>query len=45
MLNTLTVKAFNLLYYAKNYKKEMAKVIGYDPFFYPLDAINNWNRV
>ncbi|PSL43428.1 FAD/FMN-containing dehydrogenase [Chitinophaga niastensis] len=44
VLNTFTVKAFNWLYYGKNYKKEMHKVIPYEPFFYPLDAILHWNR-
>lgn len=44
VLNKLTVKAFNALYYAKNYKKAMHKVIPYEPFFYPLDAILHWNR-
>ncbi|MEC5144664.1 FAD-binding oxidoreductase [Chitinophaga sp. 212800010-3] len=44
ILNTFTVKAFNWLYYAKNYKREMHKVIPYEPFFYPLDAILHWNR-
>jgi decaprenylphospho-beta-D-ribofuranose 2-oxidase len=44
VLNSLTVKAFNFLYYAKNYKKEINNTVSYEPFFYPLDAINNWNR-
>ena len=44
VLNNFTVKAFNMLYYAKNYKKEMNGVIPYEPFFYPLDAIHHWNR-
>ena len=43
-LNTLTVKAFNWLYYAKNTKQEINNVIPYEPFFYPLDAILHWNR-
>lgn len=43
-LNTLTVKAFNWLYYAKNTKREINNVIPYEPFFYPLDAILHWNR-
>lgn len=43
-LNTLTVKAFNWLYYAKNTKKEINNIIPYEPFFYPLDAILHWNR-
>ncbi len=44
VLNTFTVKAFNFLFYSKNFKKEINNVIGYEPFFYPLDAILHWNR-
>jgi len=44
VLNTLTVKAFNFLYYGKNIKKEINNVVNYEPFFYPLDAILHWNR-
>lgn len=44
VLNTLTVKAFNWLYYLKNTRREIKNVIPYEPFFYPLDAILHWNR-
>ena len=44
VLNTFTVKAFNFLFYSKNFKKEINNIIGYEPFFYPLDAILHWNR-
>jgi decaprenylphospho-beta-D-ribofuranose 2-oxidase len=44
VLNTLTVKIFNFLYYGKNFKKEISNVVPYEPFFYPLDAILHWNR-
>jgi FAD/FMN-containing dehydrogenase len=44
VLNTFTVKVFNALYYAKNFKKEQNSVVPYEPFFYPLDAILHWNR-
>ncbi len=44
VLNSLTVKAFNFLYYSKNIKKELNNVVSYEPFFYPLDAILHWNR-
>lgn len=44
-LNSLTVKAFNALYYAKNYKTVMDSVVHYDGFYYPLDSILNWNRI
>jgi decaprenylphospho-beta-D-ribofuranose 2-oxidase len=44
VLNQFTVKAFNFLYYGKNFKKEINNVVSYEPFFYPLDAILHWNR-
>ena len=44
VLNTFTVKAFNFLYYGKNFKKEISNVVPYEPFFYPLDSILHWNR-
>jgi decaprenylphospho-beta-D-ribofuranose 2-oxidase len=44
VLNTFTVKMFNFLYYGKNFKKEINNVVSYEPFFYPLDAIQHWNR-
>ena len=43
-LNQFTVKAFNFLYYGKNFKKEINNIVSYEPFFYPLDAILHWNR-
>jgi decaprenylphospho-beta-D-ribofuranose 2-oxidase len=45
VLNTFTVKAFNFLFYTKNFKKERDSIVPYEPFFYQLDAINNWNRM
>ncbi len=45
VLNKLSIKAFNFLYYQKNYKKEMDAIVPYDAFFYPLDAILQWNRM
>ena len=44
-LNTFTVKAFNLLYYFKQFHKTSASVVHYDSFFYPLDAIHQWNNI
>lgn len=44
VLNHYTVKAFNFLYYHKNFSKEINNVIPYDTFFYPLDMILHWNR-
>lgn len=45
ILNQLSVKAFNFLFYSKNFKREINNVISYEPFFYPLDAILHWNRM
>lgn len=45
ILNALTVKVFNLLYYKKQTKKEVKNFIDYETFFYPLDAINEWNKI
>ncbi|MFP3599538.1 FAD-binding protein [Chryseobacterium sp. SIMBA_029] len=45
VLNNLTVKIFNLLYYKKQSKKEVKNFIDYETFFYPLDAISDWNKI
>jgi len=45
VLNAFTIKIFNLLYYKKQSKKELKNFIDYETFFYPLDAIHNWNRI
>lgn len=45
VLNTHSMKIFNALIYAKNYKKEMNSVVHYDGFFYPLDSILEWNKI
>lgn len=45
VLNGLSVRAFNWLYYRKQLKKEVESVIHYDPYFYPLDVLNDWNKI
>jgi decaprenylphospho-beta-D-ribofuranose 2-oxidase len=44
-LNNLTVKAFNWLYYNKAKSGISCQKVDLDTFFYPLDSINNWNRI
>jgi decaprenylphospho-beta-D-ribofuranose 2-oxidase len=44
-LNTLSVKAFNWLYYGKVRKNVSKQKVDIDTFFYPLDSIDNWNRI
>lgn len=45
VLNALTVKLFNLLYYKRQTKKEVKNIIDYETYFYPLDAVNDWNKI
>lgn len=44
-LNNLTVRLFNLAYYNQQFSRLTRKVVHYNPFFYPLDSIGNWNRI
>jgi len=43
-LNPLTASLFNTAYYFRHLRRKASGVVGPDPFFYPLDAILNWNR-
>lgn len=45
MVNPLTLKVFNTLYYHKQLSRTVEKKVSYEPFFYPLDAILEWNRI
>jgi FAD/FMN-containing dehydrogenase len=42
LVNRATVKAFNALYYYRPVRR--MRTVDFEPFFYPLDAIRNWNR-
>lgn len=44
-LNSLSVRAFNALYYGKVPSGAGRSMVSYDSFFYPLDAIHHWNRI
>lgn len=45
VLNRCSVSAFNFLYYHKQFRPVTAAVVHHDPFFYPLDAVQGWNRI
>lgn len=45
MVNGLSLRAFNALYYNRQLPRVKASIQHYQPFFYPLDAIANWNRM
>lgn len=44
-LNSLSVKAFNALYFRKQIADFKRSIVPYGPFFYPLDSIQHWNRI
>jgi L-gulonolactone oxidase len=44
-LNSLTIKAFNQLYYTRQAAKRGLRQAPYAAVFYPLDAIGDWNRL
>ena len=44
-LNSLTVRAFNALYYWAGARKTGTQLVDWDSYFYPLDAILGWNRI
>lgn len=45
LLNSLTIRLFNFLYFWKHQPKKKAGIMHPDSFFYPLDAILHWNRI
>jgi len=45
LLNRYSIQLFNTLYYNRITKKEVANTVHYEPFFYPLDGIQQWNRL
>ncbi len=45
LLNRYTVTAFNTVYYHRVRQDRSEHIIHFDPFFYPLDSIHDWNRI
>lgn len=45
VLNPFSISLFNNLYYKKESSKKTPFQCDYDSYFYPLDAIGNWNRM
>lgn len=44
ILNSFTAKAFNSLYYFRK-PKEQDSIVDHNAFFFPLDSIDNWNKL
>ncbi len=45
VLNSLSMRIFNMLIYFKHPNKVVKSIESYDSFFFPLDFINNWNKL
>ena len=45
LLNRWSMRVFNTLFYNKQREKKVRRITHFDPFFYPLDKIANWNRI
>jgi FAD/FMN-containing dehydrogenase len=45
LLNPLSIRLFNELYYAKASAVNRERQIGFETYFYPLDQIRDWNRL
>lgn len=45
LVNNLSIKLFNRLYYSTSIEKRAAKLTSYNNFFFPLDYVSNWNNL
>ncbi len=45
VLNRYTMKLFNSAYYTRHAFGKRRSVVPYQPFFYPLDAVSQWNLI
>jgi len=45
LINRLTLAGFNALYYRSQLRQSSRKTVPYEPFFFPLDGIADWNRL
>ena len=45
LLQPITVRAFNALYYWKQSRASGRRTVHPQSFFYPLDVVGNWNRL
>ena len=45
LINPLSLRAFNTLYYHRQRQPVVHQTTHYEPHFYPLDGIRDWNRI
>ncbi len=45
LINRVTLAGFNALYYRSQLRSTHRSTVEYEPFFFPLDGIADWNRL
>ena len=45
LLNPAFMRLFNRVYYARHGAERARQLVSYERFFYPLDALDGWNRL
>jgi FAD/FMN-containing dehydrogenase len=45
LINSASLRLFNYAYYRKHRSDRVQGPVHYRPFFFPLDSIENWNRI
>jgi FAD/FMN-containing dehydrogenase len=45
LVNRLSLRPFNLLYFHLKKRQARRSIVHYEPFFYPLDNLRDWNRI
>lgn len=45
LVNSISLRAFNTLYYQRQREQKKRSTVNFNPFFYPLDGILHWNRM
>ncbi|WDZ51366.1 FAD-binding oxidoreductase [Acinetobacter vivianii] len=45
LVNKLSLPLFNFAYFHGNSLKSQSQKVHYEPFFYPLDAMHEWNKM
>lgn len=45
LVNSLSLRLFNMLYYAMKKRAAGPSLVHYEPFFCPLDNVREWNRI
>ena len=45
ILNRVSLRIFNAMYYHHHLRKRTKSVVHYEKFFYPLDSVGGWNKL